>query len=110
MILRSGAELRVTGPADAQLAVVGVNGGQAGDLYVVLKVKEHPIFERQDNDLHCSVPINIAQAGLGSNIDILTFDGLQTIQIPEGTQNAELKNEALRRARELLRGTKYEEE
>ena len=65
----------------------GPNGGQAGDLYVVLKVKEHPIFERQDNDLHCSVPINIAQSALGSNIDILTFDNLQTIKIPEGTQN-----------------------
>ena len=65
----------------------GPNGGSAGDLYVVLKVKEHPIFERQDNDLHCSVPVNVAQAALGNNIDILTFDGLQTIKIPEGTQN-----------------------
>lgn len=65
----------------------GLSGGTPGDLYVVLKVKEHPIFERQDNDLHCSVPINIAQAALGSSIDILTLDGLQTIRIPEGTQN-----------------------
>ena len=65
----------------------GAAGGPPGDLYVVLKVKEHPIFERQDNDLHCSVPVNIAQAALGSSIDILTFDGLQTIKIPESTQN-----------------------
>ena len=65
----------------------GPNNGPAGDLYVVLKVEEHPIFERQEYDLHCTVPVNIAQAGLGTEVDILTFDGLQTIKIPEGTQN-----------------------
>ncbi|MFN0106428.1 MAG: molecular chaperone DnaJ [Bryobacteraceae bacterium] len=65
----------------------GGQGGPPGDLYVILKVKEHPIFERQDSDLHCSIPINIAQAVLGTSIDLLTFDGLQAIRIPEGTQN-----------------------
>ena len=65
-----------------------MRGGPPGDLYVVLKVAEHPIFERHDNDLHCTVPINIAQASLGASIDILTFDGLQTIKIPEGSQPA----------------------
>jgi molecular chaperone DnaJ len=64
----------------------GVNGGPHGDLYVVLKVREHAIYERQDNDLHCTVPVNVAQAVLGASIDLLTFDGLQTIKIPEGTQ------------------------
>lgn len=64
----------------------GANGGPPGDLYVVLRVKEHPIFERQENDLHCTVPVNIAQAALGAEIDILTLDGLQTIKIPEGAQ------------------------
>jgi molecular chaperone DnaJ len=65
----------------------GANGGPPGDLYVVLKVKEHPIFERQENDLHCKVPINIAQAALGTTVELLTFDGLQSLKIPEGTQN-----------------------
>jgi len=52
----------------------------------VLKVAEHPIFERHESDLHCTVPINVAQAALGASIDILTFDGLQTVKIPEGSQ------------------------
>jgi molecular chaperone DnaJ len=64
----------------------GGNGGPAGDLYVVLKVAEHPIFERNEFDLHCTVPINLAQAALGATIDLLTFDGLQTVKIPEGSQ------------------------
>jgi molecular chaperone DnaJ len=64
----------------------GANGGPPGDLYVVLKVKEHPIFERDGEDLHCTVPINVAQAALGTEIDLLTFDGLQNVKIPEGSQ------------------------
>jgi molecular chaperone DnaJ len=52
----------------------------------VLKVAEHPIFERHENDLHCTVPINIAQAALGASVDILTFDGLQTVKVPESSQ------------------------
>jgi molecular chaperone DnaJ len=65
----------------------GPPGGQPGDLYVVLKVAEHPIFERRDNDLHCTLPVNIAQAVLGAEINIETFDGPQTIKVPEGTQS-----------------------
>jgi molecular chaperone DnaJ len=64
----------------------GGNGGPPGDLYVVLRVAEHPIFERSEFDLHCTVPINVAQAALGAQIDLLTFDGLQTVKIPEGSQ------------------------
>ena len=64
----------------------GVNGGPPGDLYVVLKVTEHPIFERSGSDLHCTVPVNIAQAALGASVDILTFDGVQSVKIPEGIQ------------------------
>lgn len=66
----------------------GPAGGQPGDLYVVVKVAEHSIFERRDNDLHCTLPINVAQAVLGAEIDIETFDGSQPIKIPEGTQSA----------------------
>ncbi len=64
----------------------GSAGGPPGDLYVVLKVAEHPIFERSEFDLHCTVPINIAQAALGASVDLLTFDGIQTVKIPEGSQ------------------------
>ncbi len=70
----SGMKMRVSGEGQA-----GVNGGPPGDLYVFLQVKPHPIFERKDFDLHCTVPINIAQAALGTSLDILTFDGLETV-------------------------------
>jgi molecular chaperone DnaJ len=65
----------------------GLNSGPPGDLYVVVKVKDHPIFERQAEDLHCTIPVNVAQAALGTQIDLLTFDGLETVKVPEGTQN-----------------------
>lgn len=65
----------------------GANGGPPGDLYVVLRVREHSIFMREEDDLHCKVPVNIAQAALGAEVDVLTFDGLQTVKIPEGTQS-----------------------
>ena len=66
----------------------GANGGPSGDLYVVLKVKPHAIFQRHGDDLHCLVPINLAQAALGASVDILTFDGLQSVKVPEGAQPA----------------------
>ncbi|MCC6861820.1 MAG: molecular chaperone DnaJ [Bryobacterales bacterium] len=65
----------------------GGNGGPPGDLYVVLKVREHPFFERQGNDLHCTIPVNVAQAALGAEIEVPTLDGMETLRIPEGTQH-----------------------
>ncbi len=65
----------------------GANGGPPGDLYVVLTVNDHPFFERQENNLHCSIPVNFAQAALGSEIQVPTLDGSYTLKIPEGTQN-----------------------
>ena len=74
----------------------GANGGPPGDLFVVLKVAEHPIFERHEYDLHCTVPVNIAQAALGCSVDVLTFDGLQHVKVPEGSQaGARLKLKGL---------------
>jgi molecular chaperone DnaJ len=78
-----GTQLRLSGEGQP-----GVNGGSTGDLYVVLKLKPHPIFERHEDDLHCTVPINPAQAALGATVELLTFDGLQTLKIPEGSQPA----------------------
>ncbi len=66
----------------------GYNGGPPGDLYVVLRVKEHSVFVRQGSDLHCTVPINIAQAALGAVIQIPTLDGPEALTIPEGTQHS----------------------
>ncbi len=77
----NGTQLRLS-----QEGQPGGNGGPPGDLFVVLKVAEHPIFERHEYDLHCTVPVNIAQAALGSAVDVLTFDGLQNVKVPEGSQ------------------------
>jgi molecular chaperone DnaJ len=93
--VRTERKLKVTIPAGvdsgthlklAHEGQPGFNGGPAGDLYVVVKVKEHPIFERQGDDLYCIVPINLAQAALGTQLNLLTFDGLETVKVPEGIQ------------------------
>jgi molecular chaperone DnaJ len=65
----------------------GTYGGQPGDLYIVLHVKEHAFFEREGNDLHCAVPISYSQAVLGSEIEIPTLEGTHKLRIPEGTQS-----------------------
>jgi molecular chaperone DnaJ len=94
--VRTERKLKVTIPAGvdsgthlklANEGQSGFNGGPSGDLYVVVKVKDHPIFERQGDDLFCTVPVNLAQAALGTQISLLTFDGLETIKIPEGVQS-----------------------
>ncbi|MEO8099878.1 MAG: molecular chaperone DnaJ [Acidobacteriota bacterium] len=77
----TGTQLRLT-----QEGQPGTNGGPAGDLFVVTRVAAHPVFERNEYDLHCRVPVNVAQAALGASIEVLTFDGLQTVKIPEGAQ------------------------
>lgn len=77
----NGTRLRLSGKGQA-----GANGGPPGDLYVFIKVEEHPVFERRDKDLHCTIPINIAQAALGVEIEVPTLDGTQPLKIPEGTQ------------------------
>jgi molecular chaperone DnaJ len=77
-----GNRLRLAGEGQP-----GANGGPAGDLYVFLKVREHAFFERQENDLHCTIPMNIAQATLGCEIEVPTLESPQKLKIPEGTQN-----------------------
>lgn len=65
----------------------GGNGGPSGDLYVFLKVREHPFFERREQDLHCTIPVNVAQAALGAEIEVPTLEGPFKVKIPEGTQS-----------------------
>lgn len=64
----------------------GERGGPRGDLYVVLDVKDHPFFERRNSDLYCTIPINFAQAALGTKIFVPTLDGEEKVSVPEGTQ------------------------
>jgi len=74
--------LRIPGEGEA-----GVYGGPPGDLYVVLRVKEHPFFERRNADLYCVVPINFSQAALGAELHIPTMNGKEKLTIPAGTQS-----------------------
>jgi len=81
--VEDGTRIRYQEQGDA-----GVNGGQAGDLYVVLKVKPHSFFEREGKDLHCSVPISFTQAALGAEIMVPTLEGGEhKLKVPEGTQS-----------------------
>jgi molecular chaperone DnaJ len=80
--VEDGTRMRYQEQGDA-----GLNGGPAGDLYVVLHVKPHAFFEREGKDLFCSVPLSFSQAALGTEINIPTLEGDYKLKIPEGTQS-----------------------
>ena len=77
----TGSRLRSVGNGEA-----GLRGGPAGDLYVVLHVQPHEIFQRDGDDLLCEVPVSFVQAALGAEIQVPALDGKTTIKIPPGTQ------------------------
>jgi len=79
--VETGSRLRITGEGEG-----GAQGGGAGDLYVVIRVKEHEQFERQGSNLYAAVPVTFAQAALGSEIMVQTLNGEQPLKIPAGTQ------------------------
>lgn len=68
----------------------GMNGGPAGDLYVVIHISPHAVFQRDHNDLHCEMPISFAVAALGGEIEIPTLDGSARIKIPPETQSGKI--------------------
>jgi molecular chaperone DnaJ len=78
----TSTRLRVAGEGEP-----GPNGGPAGDLYVVLEVKEHPFFERRGADLYCTIPVSIVQAALGTELQVPGLTGEEKLKIPEGTQS-----------------------
>jgi molecular chaperone DnaJ len=65
----------------------GTNGGPNGDLYIEIRVKPHDIFERDGDDLHCTVPVGLTTAALGGTIEVPTLGGNAEIELPEGTQH-----------------------
>ena len=67
-----------------------VSGGAPGDLYVVIQVREHPVFTREDTEILCEIPISFAQAALGASIDVPTLDGPAKLKIPAGTQTGKV--------------------
>jgi molecular chaperone DnaJ len=65
----------------------GTNGGPAGDLYVEIHIKQHAVFQREGDDLHCEMPISFVKATLGGEIEVPTLTGKVSFTIPEGTQS-----------------------
>lgn len=81
----TGIRVRVAGEGEA-----ATPGGPRGDLYVVCRVREHPIFIREEEDVLCEVPISFPQAALGATIEVPTLDGRQDLPIPAGTQTGKI--------------------
>jgi molecular chaperone DnaJ len=82
---KSGTRIRLKGRGEA-----GVNGGPAGDLYVVVDVEPSPLFQRRGSDLVLDVPVTYAEATLGANVEIPTPDGPVSLKIPSGTESGKL--------------------
>ena len=81
--IADGSRLRVSRSGEA-----GIRGGPPGDLYVVVHIKEHEVFEREGDSLYCEVPIAFTTAALGGEIEVPTLEGKAQLRIPAGTQNA----------------------
>jgi len=97
--------IRLTGEGEA-----GLNGGPSGDLYVVVSLKPHAVFQRDGADLHCELPISFAIAALGGELEIPTLDGHATIKIPPETQTGQtyrLRNKGIRPVRGSVQGDLY---
>jgi molecular chaperone DnaJ len=98
----TGSKLRSSGNGEA-----GIMGGSAGDLYIVIHVKEHEVFERQGDDLFTEIPIKFTLATLGGTIHVPTMEGKATLKIPAGTQSGttfRLKGRGLPQLRGGARG------
>ncbi len=83
--VEDGQKLRLQGQGAA-----GRNGGPPGDLYLVVRVRKHPFFERKGSDLFCEVPVTFAEAALGAEIEVPTLDGRVKVRVPPGTQSGQL--------------------
>jgi molecular chaperone DnaJ len=81
---RDGQRIRIPGKGNA-----GEHGGPAGDLYVIMRTGEHPIFRRDGDDIYLTVPVSATEAALGAKIEVPTIDGRALLKIPPGTQSGQ---------------------
>ena len=98
----TGSRIKLTGEGEH-----GSQGGSAGDLYVALRVQDHPVFEREGSALFCEVPISFAQATLGNELEVPTLDGKARLKIPAGSQTHKIfrmKNQGIAELRGGGRG------
>lgn len=98
----TGVRVRVPNEGEA-----GIKGGQTGDLYIVIHVKPHKIFEREEYNIHIKMPISFSQAALGDEIEVPTLDGKETIKIAAGTQSGtilRLREQGIQHINSRIRG------
>jgi molecular chaperone DnaJ len=81
---RDGQRIRLQGKGNA-----GLNGGPAGDLYLIVRTGTHPVFQRVGDDIHITVPVTVPEASLGAKVDVPTIDGRAQLKIPPGTQSGQ---------------------
>ena len=81
---RDGQRIRIAGKGNA-----GRNGGPAGDLYIIIRTGEHPVFRRDGDDVYVTVPITAMEAALGAKIEVPTIDGRSQLRVPPGTQSGQ---------------------
>ncbi len=81
---RDGQRIRLAGKGNA-----GLRGGPSGDLYIIIKIEEHPVFRRQGDDIYVTVPTSVTEAALGAKIEVPTIDGRAQLKVPPGTQSGQ---------------------
>jgi molecular chaperone DnaJ len=81
---RDGQRIRLAGKGNA-----GANGGPPGDLYIIIRIGEHPVFRREGDNIYVTVPIAAWEAALGAKIEVPTIDGRSQLRIPPGTQSGQ---------------------
>jgi molecular chaperone DnaJ len=81
---RDGQRIRIPGKGNA-----GAHGGPAGDLYIIVRAGEHPVFRREGDDIHITAPVTMTEAALGAKIEVPTIDGRALLRIPPGTQGGQ---------------------
>jgi molecular chaperone DnaJ len=103
--INEGMRIRSSGNGEP-----GPNGGPPGDLYIEIRIKPHEIFERDGDDLHCTVPVGLTNAALGGSIEVPTLGGKAEIELPEGTQHGKtfrLRGKGIKGVRSSYPGDLY---
>jgi molecular chaperone DnaJ len=81
---RDGQRIRIPSKGNA-----GAHGGPVGDLYVIIRAGDHPIFHREGDDIHLTIPVTVTEAALGAKVEVPTIDGRAMLKIPPGTQSGQ---------------------
>ena len=103
--INEGMRIRSSGNGEP-----GTNGGPSGDLYIEIRIKQHDIFERDGDDLHCTVPVGLTTVTLGGDIEVPTLGGKAEIELPEGTQHGKtfrLRGKGIKGVRSSYPGDLY---